>query len=321
MRLITVVVPVFNEEANVRRAYEAVSAVFAGLADRFELELLFADNHSTDRTFAEIEALAAADPRVRAIRYTRNFGFQRSLLTAYRHARGAAAIQLDCDLQDPPGLFPRFLELWEAGHDVVVGVRHGRPEGWLLRRARRWCYRLLDSLSEDNLTRDAGDFRLVDRRILDQLKRIDEQTPYVRGLVSSLAARQAEVPYDRATRQHGESKFPLRRLIGFAINGLFGHSLAPLRFIAWAGLVVSALTFLLALAYLAQWSFFGRDWPPGFATTTLLILLGIGLNGIFMGVIGEYVGRIYLQVRGRPLVVIERALNLEPAPGAEDRPS
>lgn len=317
MRLVTVVVPVFNEEGNVRPCYEAVAAVFAPLAERYRLELLFADNHSSDRTFQEIRALAAADPRVRAIRYTRNFGFQRSLLTAYRHARGEAAIQLDCDLQDPPALIPEFLRLWEAGHDVVVGIRRGRPESWLLRRLRGWSYRALDRLSEDPLPRDAGDFRLVDSRILDQLRQLDEQTPYVRGLVSSLAANPTGIPYDRAARQRGESKFPVRRLIGFALNGLFGHSLAPLRFIAWTGLAVSALTFLLALVYLVQWSVFGRDWPPGFATTTLLILLGIGLNGVFMGVIGEYVGRIYLQVRGRPLVVIEQAINLEAPPGAK----
>src|SRR5947209_12736166 len=158
MALISVVMPVYNEEANIRRAYEAVEKVFASM-EGYDHEYVFADNHSDDGTFSVLTELAKGDERVKVIRYNRNYGFQRSLLTAYRYASGDAAIQIDCDLQDPPALFPEFLALWEQGHDVVVGIRRNRQEQKLLAWARSRFYAFLNSISEDNITRDAGDFR------------------------------------------------------------------------------------------------------------------------------------------------------------------
>jgi glycosyltransferase involved in cell wall biosynthesis len=308
--LISIVIPVYNEEANVRSAYEAVAEVFSDLNGRYEFEIVFTDNHSSDDTFDRISAIAASDPRVRAVRFARNFGFQRSVMTGYRLARGTAAIQLDCDLQDPPSLFPRFLALWEQGHDVVVGIRRFRDEGKLLQWARRVYYRLLKKVSSDNLMLDSGDFRLVDRTILDQLRRIDDASPYTRGLTSLLAAKQIGIPYDRAARENGQSKFPLVKLVGLAIDGFIAHSTIPLRIASAAGILIALVTALGSLFYLAGRLFFGMSWPEGFATTTILILLGISLNAIFLGIIGEYIGRIYEQVRLRPTAVIERFINM-----------
>jgi len=157
-RLISLVMPVYNEEANVDRAYAALTAIFEKLP-QYDLEFVFTDNHSEDRTFEHLAALAKADRRVKVIRFTRNYGFQRSLLTAYRNAAGDAAIQVDCDLQDPPDLIPQFIALWEKGHDVVVGLRRRREEPALLTLGRRVFYALLDRISDDPLTRDAGDFQ------------------------------------------------------------------------------------------------------------------------------------------------------------------
>jgi dolichol-phosphate mannosyltransferase len=311
MRLISIVIPVYNEEANVRRAYDAVCGVFETLSDRYRLEIIFADNHSTDRTFERLAGIAQDDERVKVLRYNRNYGFQRSLMTAYRHASGDAAIQLDCDLQDPPGLFPEFIRLWEQGHDMVVGLRRNRRESRLMSASRWLYYRVLNAISEDKLTPNAGDFRLVDRSILEQLRMIDDHSPYVRGILSSLARSEAGIVYDREARLHGKSNFPVRRLVGFALSGIFGHSTLPLRMVAYIGLAMSVITFMVSFAYLIGALLFGRDWPSGFATTTILILLGIGLNGIFLGVIGEYVGRIYQQVRVRPTVVVERSINMQ----------
>lgn len=310
--LISIVIPVYNEEANIRAAYDAIVGVFAGLKDRYEFEIVFTDNHSTDETFARISELATADPRVHAVRFARNFGFHRSVITGYRLARGDAAIQLDCDLQDPPALFPQFLALWEKGHDVVVGIRRSRDEGKLLQWSRRAYYRLLKRISSDNLMLDSGDFRLVDRSILDQLRRIDDTSPYTRGLTSLLAANQAGVPYDRAVRENGISKFPVIKLVGLAMDGFIAHSTAPLRLASAAGIVIAVVTALASFFYLAGRLFFGISWPEGFATTTILILFGISLNAIFLGVIGEYIGRIYDQVRLRPTTVIERYINIPP---------
>jgi len=308
-RLISLVMPVYNEEANVDRAYAALTALFETLPS-YELEFVFTDNHSEDATFDCLAALARADDRVKVIRFNRNYGFQRSLLVAYRHASGNAAIQIDCDLQDPPELIRKFLELWEEGHDVVVGLRRRRHEQPLLTWGRRAFYLLLSRISDEQITRDAGDFRLVDRSVIDRLRTVDDLNPYVRGIVSSFAARAIGIPYDRLPRRHGRSKFPMRKLVGFALDGILGHSILPLRLASYVGLSISFVTFMLSLAYVVGALFAGRSWPSGFATVIVVILFGISLNAIFLGIIGEYVSRIYQQVRHRPLVVIERTINI-----------
>jgi len=310
MPLISIIIPVFNEEANVSLAYENVVNVFSVMQKAYDIEFIFADNHSTDQTFEILKDLAKTDMRVKAIRYNRNYGFQRSLLTAYRHASGDAAIQIDCDLQDPPSLFPEFLRLWEEGHDVVVGIRRTRQENKLLTWCRRCFYSFLDGISEDNITQNAGDFRLVDRIILNILYHINDHTPYVRGLISSLATNETAVPYDRARRLHGESKFPMRKLASFGLNGIFGHSTIPLRLAAYLGIIISVVTLLLTSFYILGALLFRETWPSGFATIAILTLFGISLNGIFLGVIGEYIGRIYRQIRQRPLTVIEQRINM-----------
>jgi glycosyltransferase involved in cell wall biosynthesis len=308
-RLISLVMPVYNEDANVERAYAALTSIFKTLP-RYDLEFVFTDNHSEDATFDRLAALAKADGRVKVIRFNRNYGFQRSLLVGYRHASGDAAIQIDCDLQDPPDLIPKFLELWERGHDVVVGLRRRRQEHLLLTLGRRVFYALLSRISDDHITRDAGDFRLVDRSVIDRLKSLNDFNPFVRGVVSSFAVREVGIPYDRVQRSYGKSKFPVRRLIRFALDGILGHSILPLRLASYSGLAISFITFVVSLFYIVGAFFFGRSWPSGFATVVVVILFGISLNAIFLGIIGEYVSRIYQQVRYRPLVIVERTINV-----------
>jgi polyisoprenyl-phosphate glycosyltransferase len=309
-RLITVVIPCFNESGNIAPAYAAVAKVFKEKLPTYAFEVLFCDNRSEDTTFAEIEALAQQHPNVRAIRYTRNYGFNKSLLTGYRFANGDAAIQLDCDLQDPPALFPQMIKLWEAGHDVVVGRRTERPEPKWLQALRQAFYRGLKRISSDNLVIDGGDFRLVDGHILAKLRALQDVTPYVRGLVSTLAKNQATFPYTRHARTIGQSKFPVMRLMGLAIEGVVNHSVLPLRLATWLGLAVGAFTLLLALGYLVARLFFALNWPEGFATTTLLQLGGISLNAVFLGILGEYLSRIYLHILQRPITVISDTVNL-----------
>lgn len=309
-KLISIVVPVYNEELNVKRAYEAISDAFSKL-NKYELELLFADNKSTDNTFEILQELAKTDSRIKVIRYNRNYGFQRSLFTAYCLCTGAAAIQIDCDLQDSPDMFETFLKHWEEGHDLVVGIRKNREENKLITAGRRYFYALLDKISEDNITRNAGDFRLVDRGILDMLQEINDPKPYVRGLTSSLASNVAEIPYDRTQRLYGKSKFPLRKMIGFALEGIFAHSSVPLRLATYIGIFAAVITTILSGFFIVGALLFGSDWPQGFATLSVLILFGISLNGIFMGVIGEYIYRIYCQGRKRPLTIIQDRINLE----------
>ncbi|MDZ7627763.1 MAG: glycosyltransferase family 2 protein [Parvularculaceae bacterium] len=307
-RIVSILIPAFNEEDNVLRAYDSVRKVFEGLAG-YDFEVVFTDNHSTDKTFALLKDIAAKDVRVRVLRFARNYGYQRSVLIAYKAARGDCSVQIDCDLQDPPELIPQLLKKWEEGHQVVYGVRRSLPDGPITALMRKAFYRLIRSLSEDDLPIDAGEFRLVDRVILDQLRDVDDTSPYVRGLISSMGFSQVGIEYDRQARVAGESKFPLRALIGLAVDGVLNHSLVPLRLASLTSLVVATITFFVIFIYLIGRLLFGQDWPTGFATTTVLLLMSIMLNAMFLGIIGEYLGRVYMQSKRRPVPIIEASLN------------
>lgn len=308
-KLLSIVVPVFNEEENIGPFYQRVTNVLVGLKSHYDFEIIFTDNHSTDKTFEKLEHLTNIDCRVRVLRFSRNFGYQRSILTGYLVSRGDAAIQLDCDLQDPPELIAEFIRLWESGYAVVYGIRRSRKESRWIHGLRKIFYRLIDLLSEDSLPHDAGDFRLIDRRIIEELRKIDDAQPYIRGTIAALGFKQVGVPYDRAERVRGRSKFSLRDLIQLGLDGVLNHSIVPLRIATYTGLLVSALTSLGLVGYLIGRFMFGKQWPAGFATTTIMILFSLSLNALFLGIIGEYLGRIYQQVKKRPMTVIEREIN------------
>lgn len=308
-KLISVIVPVYNEEKNVEKAYDAIINQFKNMKD-CDYEIIFTDNHSTDKTFEKLQIIADQDPQVRVLRFARNFGFQRSILTGYRYASGDAAIQIDSDLEDPPSMFSEFIRLWQAGHDVVVGIRT-QYIGHKYMFMRRIYYQLLDKISDVPHVADAGDFRLIDRRILDQLHTINDAQPYVRGLISELARNQTGVHYARNKREHGESKFPLNQLMKIALEGIFAYSTTPLHVASYLGIFIALLTAIMTSIYIILRVFFFHTWPAGFTTTTVLILFGISLNAVFLGIIGEYIGRIYNQIRRRPLVIIEKTINID----------
>lgn len=306
--LITLLIPVYNESPNIGPLEQALQPVMAQLAHRFEFEILVTDNHSEDDTFALLQQWSAREPRLRVLRFSRNFGFQRSILTGYLNAQGAAAIQLDCDLQDPPSLIVAFIAAWQAGNKVVYGVRRGRKEGFAITLLRKVFYRLINALSETPLPLDAGDFRLVDRVVIEELRKVEDFHPYLRGSIALMGFDQLGIAYDRAERVHGESKFNMASLVRLAIDGILNHSTVPLRVATYTGLGVSMLTFGGLCAYAIARLLFGQTWPAGFATLTVLILLSLSLNALFLGIIGEYLGRIYQQVKKRPIAIVEKRL-------------
>lgn len=309
-KTVSVLIPAFNEEMNVERAYKAVVETFEELPD-YDFEIVFTDNHSTDRTFELLSAIAKADTRVRVIRFSRNCGYQRSLLMAYKSAGGDCSVQLDCDLQDPPHLIPKMLELWNEGHSVVYGVRKTLQDSAAIAATRRLFYRLINMISYDELPVNAGEFRLVDRRILDELKNVNDTSPYLRGLISAMGFSQVGFEYDREARVAGESKFPFRAMIALAVDGILNHSLVPLRIASLSSIFLATVTFFVIAVYLVGKLIFGQDWPAGFATTTILLLLSIMLNALFLGIIGEYLGRIFMQTKGRPVPIVEASVNME----------
>jgi len=309
-KLISYVIPVFNEEKNITPFYQALMGVVVKLKDEYDYEIIFTDNHSTDDTFAKLKELANEDKRVKVIRFSRNFGFQRSIITGYLNASGDAAMELDCDLQDPPALIPEFISYWRQGYQVVYGVRRSRREFWLMRLSRKIFYRLIDFLSEDKLPHDAGDFRLIDRQVIDELAKFDDYQPYIRGSIAAMGFNQTGIVYDREERRHGSGKFSLMDYINLATDGILNHSIVPLRIATFTGIFVSFVTFVGLAVYLIGKLLFRQHWPAGFATTTSLILISLSLNALFLGIIGEYLGRIYQQVKKRPLTIVERRINI-----------
>lgn len=272
MTLISILIPCLNEEENIRRCHARVAAVLDGLED-VEAEIIFTDNHSTDLTFAILREIAEVDPRVRVFRFSRNVGYQASVMFAYKAARGDCAIQLDSDLQDPPELIPTMLDLWRQGNQVVYGIRRSLPDGPVVAALRRGFYWFIDRVSADDLPRNAGEFRLTDRVILDQIRRSEDRSPYMRGMISAMGFRQVGFDYDRAARAAGQSKFPFRAMLGLAVDGLVNHSLLPLRLASTVSLLAGLFTFLVLLGYLVGKLLFGQEWPPGFATLAILLLM------------------------------------------------
>lgn len=303
-RLISICTPAYNEQDNVQMCYDAIRTFFETKAPNYDWEWIVTDNHSTDATFPRVRQLADSDPRVRGIRFSRNFGYQRSIFANYMAARGDAAVQLDCDLEDPLEIVGEFVQKWEQGYHVVYGIRRSRQEPALVQFARRVFYWGLDQISEDTLPRDVGDFRLIDRRIIEELRKVNDPHLYIRGRIANFGFNQTGIPYDRNPRLHGVSKFNFWRLCSLALDATLSHSVVPLRLATLAGLALCAATVLMIVGYATSRAFFHQEWPAGFTTTVVLILLGMGMNGLFLGIIGEYLARIYQHLKGSTDVMI-----------------
>ena len=303
-------IPVYNEQENVEFAYNSIKDIMISISDKYDYEFIFSDNHSDDKTFSLLKKIAKDNDKVKVIRLSKNYGYQRSILNGYNHSKGDIAIQFDCDLQDPPILIHKFLEFWEKGYDIVYGIRKTRKENIFIHASRKLFYRIIDILSEDILPKDAGDFRLIDRKILNILKNIDDHQPYLRGTIASLGFKQIGINYNRDLRLRGYSKFKFKDLFGLAIDGILNHSIIPLRIASVFGFVISILSIISIIIYFIGKLVYGPLWNAGFATTTIFLLISIGLNSLFLGILGEYIGRIYKQVKSKPALHIEDKVNI-----------
>ncbi len=309
MKTISVIIPVLNEEDNIPIAYERLINFFKSIKDSYDYEILFNDNNSNDNSFNVLRSFATKDKKVKVIKFSRNIGYQQSILTGYKESSGDLAIQLDCDLQDPPELINQFLKKYEEGYDVVYGIRVSRKENFIINFSRRCFYWLIDFLSEDNLPKNAGDFRLVDRRVINEIAKINDPQPYIRGSIAAMGFNQYGVEYHRDARTKGESKFGIKKLVSLGLDGILNHSIVPLRMATYIGIVVSLITFIMAGFYIIGKFIYGSDWNAGFATTTVLILLSFSVNSLLLGIIGEYLGRIYKQNNYTSSIVISEKLN------------
>jgi polyisoprenyl-phosphate glycosyltransferase len=313
--VLSVVVPCFNEEKVLCETNRRLVPVLQGISPNFEI--VYVDDGSTDSTADLLREMQLQDHRIRAIRFSRNFGHQVAITAGLEHARGDAVVIIDADLQDPPEVIQEFFQKWLDGHDVVYGVRVERKgETAFKRGTAKLFYRFISRLSETAIPLDTGDFRLMDRRVVDALLAMPERDRFVRGMVGWLGFSQIAVPYRRAARFAGDTKFSLFKMMRFATDGIVSFSILPLRMATWIGFAASGIA-LVEIAVALFDKLFTHGLVRGWTSTVIAIWFVGGVQLICMGIIGEYVGRIYGESKRRPLYVVRERMGFEATDAAD----
>ena len=301
--LLSLVIPVFNEEESIDLFLDTVIPVLENASLRFEL--VFINDGSRDDTFARLFDRGRRDRRIRIVNLSRNFGKEAALTAGIDHAKGDILIPMDIDLQDPPDLIQPFIARWREGYDIVYGVRTARLTDTRAKRmSADWFYRVFNSMSPVRIPPNVGDFRLVDRRAVEVLRQLPERNRFMKGLFAWVGFNSIGVPYERPQRAAGMTKFNFWRLWNFALDGVVSFSTAPLRAWFYVGVVIAAIAVLYALFIVTRVLIFGID-TPGYASLLIAVLLMGAIQLLSLGIIGEYLGRLFLEVKGRPIYVVE----------------
>jgi glycosyltransferase involved in cell wall biosynthesis len=314
MTLLSVVVPCYNEDAVILATHARLVSSMASVAGcRFEI--VYVDDGSTDGTYARLNEIQLGDRRVRVVALSRNFGHQLATTAGIEHASGDVVVLIDADLQDPPEIIPEMVRAWRQGNEVVYGLRT-RREGET--RFKRWSaklfYRVINRLSDVGIPFDAGDFRLMDRKVVDALLAMPERDRFLRGMVSWIGFRQIAVRYDRDRRLAGESKYPFWKMLRFGLDGIVSFSTVPLRLATWLGFGASALA-LLGIMYAVVMRLFTSIWVTGWTALIIAVLFMGGVQLVTLGILGEYVGRVYGEIKRRPLYVVRETLGFDAPTG------
>lgn len=301
--LITILCPVYNESENVDHFVSEFSRVFQTLSPHYSFEFLFADNCSTDDTVNRLIQLQRRHANIRIIKYSRNFGVMKSIFTGILSSNSNACAVFDCDLQDPPELIVEFIKQWESGAKVIYGVRRKRDEGNVIGILRR-TYRQIETYFKGYKVSVESGAWFLDQRVVQELRKVPFE-PYLAGLIARLGFKSAGVPYDRRRRLHGHSKFGLVKYFSYATDGLVSGTIAPLRISVFFGVMFSLMSFVFGLYFIIAKLFLGIPFATGVAAGIVIVLFGFGLNFLLLGVIGEYVGRLYLDKESSQLAIIE----------------
>ena len=305
--LLSVITPCYNEEDVLRATYERLSKVFHGMTD-YDYELIFVNDGSADQTQLILTQLQLSDPHVRVLLLSRNFGHQIAVTAGLEVAAGDAVVIIDADLQDPPEVIPEMVNLWRAGNDVVYGIRLEREgESKFKLWTAKVFYRLINRLSETKMPLDAGDFRLIDRKVVGVINKMPERARFLRGMVSWAGFRQTSVTYDRAPRLAGDSKYPLKKMIHFAMDGIISFSLVPLKLAIWTGFLAIWIAVAGIIVAIID-RLLDKHLTRGWASLFVAVLFMAGVQLVSLGIIGEYLGRIYTEVKRRPLYVVQERL-------------
>lgn len=303
--LVSVVAPVFNEEKVIGEFYKRATDAMRRLPADCDYELLFVDDGSRDVSLKILGEFQSSDPRVRVVSFSRNFGHQLAITAGIDHAAGDAVVMIDCDLQDPPEVILEMVAKWREGYSVVYGVRRRREgESFFKLFTATMFYRTINKLSSVELPVDSGDFRLMDRKVVDVLKEIREENRYIRGLVTWIGFRQTSVLYNRDARFAGETKFSLKKMLKFAMDGITSFSEKPLVLSAFLGMIITGVSFVLALYIVLSKFLFPGALIQGWASMIVIVIFLGGVQLLSVGVIGQYIGRIYVEVKNRPLYIV-----------------
>ena len=313
MKTVTLLIPCYNEEESVPFMRDALLQLMNDNT-RYQWEVLFINDGSRDRTLSLLEHIHQQDKRFCYVSLSRNFGKEAAMLAGFDHARGDAVIIMDADLQHPPQVIPQMLAAWEEGYDDVYGKRLSRGrESWLRRKLSMSYYRLLQRMAHVDILPNVGDFRLLDRRCIEVLKQLRETERYTKGLYCWIGFNKKEVPFETQDRVAGKSTWSYRQLIGLAIDGIMSFTTAPLRISAILGIVVSIIAFIYMCVVLAKTLFWGEP-VAGYPTIVVLVLFLGGVQLISLGIVGEYLGKTFMEVKNRPVYVVDKlAINDNPS--------
>ena len=300
---ISIIVPVFNEENSILQFLSKVMPIIESLNINFEI--LFINDGSTDNSINILIEQAQKSPMIKVLNFSRNFGKEAALTAGIDHASGNALIPIDVDLQDPPELIPIMIKHWQEGYDVVYGLRVSRDSDSVFKRtSANLFYKIFNRLSPLKIPSDAGDFRLIDRRVAEVLKNIPERNRFMKGLFSWVGFKSIPVPYERPVRKSGETKWSTWRLWNFALDGILSFSTLPLRIWTYVGIFIAIFSFLYGSFIVLRTLIFGIDLPGYASLLTVILFLG-GIQLVSVGILGEYIGRVFIESKNRPLYVIE----------------
>lgn len=318
--LISIVIPCYNEEEVIHETVKRMNIFCSNLDSNLDIELVFVDDGSKDDTLNILKSYAKDDKKIKIISFSRNFGHQVAVTAGIDASKGDVVVLIDADLQDPPEVIYEMIQKWQEGYDVVYGVRtHREGETAFKLATAKMFYRFLNKLSDVDIPLDTGDFRLMSRKVVDTIVGMPEKDRFVRGMVSWAGFKQIALPYKRAVRFAGESKYPLKKMIKFAIDGILSFSSKPLQISVYIG-VISAIISVIGIIYALSMRIFTNTWVEGWTALMFTVLLFGGLQLISIGIVGEYIGRIYKELKNRPLYVVDEYIGFENDPNMSRSP-
>jgi dolichol-phosphate mannosyltransferase len=311
-KIVSIVLPIFNEEKNIPLILDRIRTIFTEKVDKYDYEVICVDDGSKDNSFTILEEISKKDKHIKVLNFSRNFGHQLAITAGYDYSAGDAVICMDADLQQPPELVPQMIEKWEEGYDIVYTIRHSSVKQSILKTAiPSFFYTLINLISKTKINKNAADFRLISRNALNEFLQMREANRFIRGMVGWIGYRTTTIDYEVQKRIHGQSSYSISRLITFAIDAITSFSGTPLRFAFMLGLIIASLSFVTIIYYIIQYVFFDARYISGWLSVWISILFLGGIQLIFIGIVGEYIFKIYIEVKGRPLYIVNKKLNIE----------